>query len=264
MPFLEAQRAYAERGIPIFPVKITEDGAKRPSLRNYQRIGVSGSTKLVKQFADAPAFGFVCGSGNKITVLDVDSSDETILSDAMARHGKSPVIVRTARRHYQAWYRWNGERRAIRPHPTVPIDILGGGVVVVPNSSAAHGQYEIIQGSLDDLDRLPRLANLANTKLSNMVVGAGRNNVLFRKIASDAHYCDDFDALLDRAKTLNDQFGEPLDDAEVVRTAKSVWKMTVEGRNRFGQIGAWLQRDLVDRLVGDPYLMHLGQLAEGA
>lgn len=143
------------------------------------------------------------------------------------------------------------------PHPTVPIDILGSGVVVVPNSSAVHGQYEIIQGSLDDLERLPPLANVANTKLSNMVVGAGRNNVLFRKIASDAHYCDDFDALLDRAKTLNDQFGEPLDDAEVVRTTKSVWKMTLEGRNRFGQIGAWLPLRLVDRLVGDPHLCTL-------
>lgn len=113
MPFSDAQKAYAEHGIPLFPVKITGDGAKRPSLRNYQRIGVWGSAKLVRQFADAPAFGFVCGSGSKITVLDVDSSDETVLSDAMVRHGKSPLIVRTARHRYQAWYRWNGERRAI-------------------------------------------------------------------------------------------------------------------------------------------------------
>jgi Bifunctional DNA primase/polymerase, N-terminal/Primase C terminal 1 (PriCT-1) len=257
MPFLEAQKAYAKHGIPLFPVRITADGAKRPSVRNYQRIGVRGSAKLVRQFGDAPAFGFVCGSGNKITVLDVDSSDETVLSDAIDRHGKSPLIVRTARRRFQAWYRWNGERRLIRPNPATPIDILGSGVVVAPNSSAAHGQYEIIQGSLEDLERLPPLASPGNSSISNMTVGTGRNNVLFRKIASDAHYCDDFDALLDRAKTLNDQFGEPLDDAEVVRTAKSVWKMTVEGRNRFGQIGAWLPLGLVDRLVHDPHLCTL-------
>ncbi len=257
MAFLEAQKAYAEHGISLFPVKITQDGAKRPSLRNYQRIGVRGSAKLIRQFADAPAFGFVCGRGNKITVLDVDSSDETVLSDAVVRHGKSPLIVRTARGRYQAWYRWNGERRLIRPSPAVPIDILGNGVVVAPNSGAAHGQYEIIQGSLDDLDRLPPLANLGSVKMPNMTVGTGRNNLLFRKIASDAHHCDDFDALLDKARTLNDEFAEPLDDAEVVRTTKSVWKMTAEGRNRFGQNGAWLPLGLVDRLVGDPHLYTL-------
>ena len=90
MPFSDAQKAYAAHGIPLFPVKITGDGAKRPSLRNYQRIGVRGSAQLVRQFADAPAFGFVCGSGSKITVLDVDSSDETVLSDA---HGSARQIT---------------------------------------------------------------------------------------------------------------------------------------------------------------------------
>src|SRR5262249_1891178 len=42
------------------------------------------------------------------------------------------------------------------------------------------------------------------------------------------------------ARTQNDQFGEPMQDAEVVKVAQSVWKMTSEGLNRFGQHGACL------------------------
>src|SRR5215831_10844400 len=49
----------------------------------------------------------------------------------------------------------------------------------------------------------------------------------------------------------------PLEEAEVMRTAKSVWKMTTEGRNRFGQYGAWLSVSDVDRLVSDPHLCAL-------
>jgi len=36
-----------------------------------------------------------------------------------------------------------------------------------------------------------------------------------------------------------------------------VWKMTIEGRNRFGQYGAWWSVNDVDRLVADPHLCTL-------
>jgi hypothetical protein len=170
------------------------------------------------------------------------------------------LIVRTARRRFQAWYRWNGERRQIRPNPAHPIDILGAGVVVAPESSAPHGQYQIIEGRLDDLYQLPRLASAstdASGEPGTMMANSGRNDWLYRRLGREAHYCDDFDSLLDRSRTLNEQFGVPLGDAEVMRTAQSVWNMTAEGRNRFGQHGAWLSLNDVDRLVSDPHLCAL-------
>jgi bifunctional DNA primase/polymerase-like protein/primase-like protein len=260
MGFLEAQPAYARHNVPLFPVHITADGSKRPRIRNYQRVGLSGSVALTRQFADEPAFGFLCGKRSNVTVLDVDTTDEGALSDGLARHGRTPLVIRTARRRFQAWYRWNGERRRIRPSPDRPIDILGDGFVVAPDSRAAHGQYEIIQGSLDDLDCLPPLANLDEVLAGEawgMTAGSGRNNHLFRSLGHEAHHCDDFDALLDRARTLNDDFAEPLEDEEVIRCARSIWRMTIENRNRFGRYGAWLPLEDVDQLACDPFLATL-------
>ena len=97
-----------------------------------------------------------------------------------------------------------------------------------------------IQGSLDDLDSLPTLK--VGLPVSDpdhwrdMRSGTGRNNALFRQLGREAHACDDFDALLDRARTLNDDFAEPMNDARVVSTVKSVWRMTVEGRKSNGAI----------------------------
>ena len=69
--------------------------------------------------------------------------------------GKSPFVVRSGSGKFQAWYRHAGESRRIRPNPNEPIDILGGGRVIAPPSRGAKGTYQIIQGTLDDLDRLP-------------------------------------------------------------------------------------------------------------
>src|SRR5262249_34260271 len=45
------------------------------------------------------------------------------------------------------------------------------------------------------------------------------------------------------------EFGEPMADAEVIRISKSVWKMQLEGRNRFGQHGAYVPLNLVRQLA---------------
>jgi hypothetical protein len=77
------------------------------------------------------------------------------LADALNRHGSSPLIVRTASGKWHGYYRHNGERRQIRPVRDVPIDILGGGYAVAPPSRFTKGEYEFIQGTLDDLACLP-------------------------------------------------------------------------------------------------------------
>jgi len=261
--FRDWQADYAAHNIPTFPVefiRVCDQVCKKPLVRNYGRIGLASSTNIAGRFADASGIGFVCGRRSGVTVLDVDTRDERILADAVNRHGASPLIARTASGKFHAYYRHNGERRWIRPRRDVPIDILGGGLNVAPPSRIEAGRYEFIQGSLDDLGDLPVLHNLAQGLSADanpadwgaMREGSGRNNALFRLLGRAAHHCDDLDQLLDYAQTQNDQFGEPMQDAEVVKIAQSVWKMTCEGRNRFGQHGAWLPLNLSRTLARTP------------
>ena len=88
--------------------------------------------------------------------------------------------------------------------------------------------------------------------------GDGRNNWLFRQLGREAHSCDDFNQLLDRGQTLNEDLGEPMREAEVAKIAGSIWKYQTEGRNRFGQHGAWFPLDEVEKFRGstdDFYLL---------
>ena len=255
--FQKWQPVYAERGIATFPVREVE-AAKRPAVRNYSRIGLPASAALISRLGSAEMLGFMCGSRNRITVLDVDSSDELVLADALDRHGKSAVIARTGSGKFHVWYRHNGERRRIRPWRGLPIDLLGGGFVVAPPSQVKQGQYQFIQGSLDDLDRLPLLYNapapnavlsLRNVSGMSVVQRGNRNDTLFAILGREAHHVDDLETLLDVGRTRNSEFAEPLDDREVVKVAASVWKMHCEGRNRFGQYGAYHSLEIVDQLA---------------
>ena len=104
--------------------------------------------------------GFCPGRRSGLTILDVDTPDERVLTDALDRHGATPVIVRSGSGNFQAWYRNSGETRRIRPEPDKPIDILGGGFVVAPPSRGTKGCYQFVQGDLDDLGRLPIMQNI--------------------------------------------------------------------------------------------------------
>jgi hypothetical protein len=251
---------------------------KQPLVKHPQKFGCRASRAIAGRFPDAPALGFYAGNRNKVTVLDVDSTDERILRDALNRHGHTPLVIRTASGKFHGYYRHNGEDRKIRPwrEQRLPIDVLGRGLCIAPPSLSLKGTYEIIEGSLDDLDHLPVMSGLGadfySTQKSSIPVfptthGAklweqmrdhdGRNKALFVHLARDAHYCDDFMQLVDRAQTLNDHFEQSMAKEEVTKVASSVWKMTTEGRNRFGQHGSWLTKADVDALINDPFELSL-------
>lgn len=240
--FATWQPVYAAHNIPVFPVR-----NKRPAVRGYMTIGLRASAQFALKFRDADAFGFVAGARNKITVVDIDSPDERILAGALDRFGSTPVIVRSGGGNFQAWYRNNGEGRRIRPDPRSPIDILGNGFTVAPPSQGTRGRYEFVEGGLDDLHRLPTLrpqndARPVSDQRSDRRISIGaRNNALFEYLLRQARYCDDFDALLAVGMTFREQALEfdprnPVTDAEVVATARSVWKYEVNGENRFGRL----------------------------
>lgn len=262
--FADWQPLYAARGIPTFPVR-ADNGNKRPAVKGYLQVGPRRSRVLAEKFPNAPALGLACGEPSKITVLDVDTPDERILADALDRHGHTPFVVRSGRQHFQAWYRHNGERRRAgkaRLWADKPIDVLGAGYVVAPPSRVGTGTYEIIEGRLDDLDRLPvarglEIASTPRTAENGAPVGM-RNDALWRHAMQHAPHCDSFDDVLDVARTFNTaQCARPLDDAEVIRTAQSAWDYTVAGQNRIGRPGAFLSVAAVNSMVGDVYRMAL-------
>ena len=65
----------------------------------------------------------------------------------------------------------------------------------------------------------------------------------------EAHHCDDFEALVDVARTRNESFLPPLTDEEVVKIANSAWGYTDRGQNRFGRPGISFSTEEANRLI---------------
>jgi hypothetical protein len=239
--FSQWQPEYAERGIATFPVR-----EKRPAVRGYLKIGLPASQQFAIKFPAENAFGLACAR-NRITVLDVDAPDERLMADALAEFGPTPFIVRSGSGNWQAWYRHNGERRRVRPDPARPIDILGDGFVVAPPSVTSKGAYHIVDGTLDDLDRLPTMrrpqpancdaVEVASRPQERIQVGK-RNQELWRACMGRSRQCKDVSELLRSAAEMNSaMFYEPLPDDEVLRIVASAWMKEVSGQNWFGSGG---------------------------
>ena len=155
--FSDFQPIYAERGIATFPLRDN----KQPAVKYWNKIGLPASRKFAEKFADADALGFVTNERNGLSIIDIDTTDEQVVADALVRHGDTPMIARTASGKAHIYYRHNGERRRIRPWDGLPIDLLGaGGLVVAPPTVVTRGRYEFIQGTLDDISRLPAMRGL--------------------------------------------------------------------------------------------------------
>jgi hypothetical protein len=225
---------------------------KKPQIRRWNQLGLSGSAKLAQRFRQTNALGFQVGPRSQITVLDVDTHDESILADALNEHGETPFIVRTGG-GYHAYYRYCGEHRRVRPYANKPIDVLGGGYVVAPPSISAKGHYEIIAGSLEDLKNLPPLhVVLDSLRTDARVVEGRRNNTMFRLALEQAPHCDTFDTLLDVMRTRNVDCEPPLAEDVIISTARSAWRYEQESRNLIGRGRSVLMpHALVDKLIGE-------------
>ena len=181
---------------------------KRPAVKGYLKVGPQVSERFAGKFSAYDAFGFALKRAG-ITVLDVDTPDERVLADALDRHGQTPLVIRTGSGNWQAYYRNRGEGRRIRPWSGKPIDVLGDGFTIAPPLKGALGWYAFVQGTLDDLDRLPRIKGLAVTgeapaatpnKPERIAIAKGqRNRELLRFCMTEARSCASLDELLDRA-----------------------------------------------------------------
>jgi hypothetical protein len=156
--------------------------------------------------------------------------------------------------------------------------------VVAPPSEAHGCHYEFIQGSLDDLDRLPVIRNLdahlyktpapkqdpEHRQPAARFARARRPNAaLFNAIgpvARDIHAVGGLrETLLDVAMSHNAECDLPMTVEEVSRVVDNVWKMTIEHRNWIGRSGD--RKTEVGSFSGDAdafYLLEFLRANEGA
>jgi hypothetical protein len=252
------QPRYAEHGIATFPVV-----DKRPAISNYLKLGRAGSEQLTLKFPNADALGFAL-KRNHICILDVDTTDERVLADALSDHGPTPFIVLTGG-GFHAYYLHSGEPRRVRPWPDKPIDLLGDGFAVAPPSRGSKGSYAIIQGTLEDLHHLPSMQGIAppaneNQAGTGLIRQGARNEALRNRCMREAPACDTFNDLLDVAMTFSNDMldrihGHPFTDADVFKAAKWAWDKTVAGDNWFGRGGmVALDFAVIDEMAGPaPY-----------
>jgi hypothetical protein len=109
----------------------------------------------------------------------------------------------------------------------------------LPPSAGATRPYEIIRGTLADLDNLPvaRMPEDVARLVARPVVTKGRRNgELFNYCKSIVSYCDALDQLIDAAKTWAECCTPPLPDAEIVKTCNSVWQYRGGRRRIMDQI----------------------------
>jgi hypothetical protein len=253
--FSQWQPRYAEHGIATFPVQITPDG-KKPAVSHYDKIGLPASAKLAAapRFAEHNALGFICGPRSGITVVDMDDTDPKIVAEGARLFGESPLVWQTGGGKFAAAYRFNGESRSIRKAiPGLPIDLLGGGFCVAPPSKGAKQSYQIIRGSLEDLRRLPVARALDGAGRAAIPDGR-RDDTIFRRLLREVRHCDDFETLLDAARTLNMDCAPPMSDTQVVQKAKQAWKYETAGNNWVGRKArASTDRDEILALSHDPH-----------
>jgi hypothetical protein len=252
--FADAAPAWAAAGIVPLPVSPTGKGwmVKHPeTFRRPAAMALAAKPRFA-----AANLGFLCGATNGITVIDIDSPADSELQQALTKYGDTGAIVRTPSGGRHLYFKHDGEGRQIRPDESHPIDELGGGLCIAPPSSKPTGGYTWLRGDLSIIPNLPKIRNGAVQKTRDFERPAGahvqkgeRNAELFRYCRQIVGYCDDLDQLIDAARTWADsQCAEPLPDAEIAKTASSVFKFQ-GGRKQVMQ--NIVEGPLYQRLIAD-------------
>ena len=202
---------------------------KTPAVSNYPKVGINGSAQLALKFADAAAAGFLAGRRNKLTIVDIDSTDSRLIEEMHRMFGVTPLRVMTPSGGWHLYYRHNGEKRDTTKKRIADVDILADTNVVAAGSITPKGTYAIERGTLDDLDRLPRMkAAPAPPPKPDKVPNGQRGETLFNYCRSIVGHCDTLDQLTDAARTWVEQRCEqpaddPVTDVDIVKACNSVW-----------------------------------------
>ena len=239
-PFAYAAKELRRHGLAVLPLGGDDGKVSQVKYKGIRR----PPTRLdgwIKSFPD-------CNVGvlldrcepHGYTVIDIDA--RALVDECIDRFGDTPLKI-TGRRGVHLWYQSNGEPNIPQARMGMAVDVKGaGGVVVVPPSyhRGTGTPYTFLEGSWDDLDRLPKIrpGALPATKENVAIAAESRGNVLFRTLLKRAPTVDSKEALAEVAETLNAAFPTPMRPKDVIRTAKRVWTYHAAGRNYFATGGA--------------------------
>lgn len=215
----------------------------------------------MKKFPDAN-LAFVTGSKSKITVVDIDDNDPSLFQEALRIFGDTPVTVHTGSGKFHAYYRFNGEKRRIRPFDDLPIDILGeSGICIAPPSKRPdQGNYVFLDGGIEFFDALPTLApgslpgpkqqldeHLGSQFSPDKYPEGQRETALFKEARRLALRIDDFEEFAGALmKFSSDYLSPPLETNIVLNKADHVWKLKLKNRCYYpddGRSYALIDRD---------------------
>ena len=252
--FLVVLEAFAAHDVPIIPTR--SDAPHKPLVKRPASFGMPAIRQLAQQekYQEANA-AIWCGKRSRLTVVDIDSPDETVLRRAIDAFGDTPLKARTPSGGLHLYFRYGGEKRAVRPFGReFPVDVLGSGIAVVPPSirppsaDKSGGRYEIVEGGLSLLPKLPTARSCPQTvglqeastpvksnpgcvpEQRNMRTGDGRNQRLFDISRGIAKNVSEEDQFIQRVLQANTKFAEPMSEDEVLGIAHRVWGWKCEGR----------------------------------
>ncbi len=250
-PFGDTAVRLHDLGLVVFPCG--GPSGKKPLVKKWQ---VPRPRSVIATWAQTFAeanIGVVCGLSG-IVVVDVDRPD--LVEELLERLGNTPLITRTPGGVHLLYRKVGDVRSRNLRKQGLKVDIKAdGGQVLVPPSRNPKGVYVFEHGSWDDLQGLPPfseealeavLAEIgsspspprAQPDLTGVVNEGARNDALFWYLMGMARYVDGWDALIAVARSFNgDHLFPSLLDAEVVKTARSVWRYQSEGRIWFGSRG---------------------------
>lgn len=250
--FAEAVEIFTAQGIGVIPTR--RETPAMPMVKHPDRFGVPASRRLVEnpRFEEANA-AIWAGRHSRLTIVDIDSKEPAHVAEAIKAFGDTPLKVSTPSGGMHLYYRHAGEQRRIRPFgKSLPLDILGNGVAVVPPSSReptgkkAGGSYRVIEGNLAALDVLPSLRagtmppnrfaenfptdGTPPDSMGELREGDGRDNALFACARALAMASATEVKLIEAVLIENSRMAEPLPDVVARAKAASAWRYKVEGR----------------------------------
>jgi hypothetical protein len=247
--------AYDTHGAAVVPC----DNAKRPIVR-WAKMTKRTTGRLLprwrEQYPDAN-IGLLTGP-SRLTVVDIDSTDNRIVRECLKRFGETSLMAKTPSGGTHLVYRSGGEPTRARLDGE-PVDIRGvGGFLVVPPSERLDGRrYEFTRGGIEDLEHLPACKSGAlgarSFPLSGRIAEGRRNDTLFRLAMMEAHDCITIDELEARVLIHNEACQPFLGYEEVKIIVSSAWRYEQCGQNWVGKGGrVFLEVAELEQLTKNP------------
>lgn len=235
MTILQWAEFYRSKGFSVIPILYRDKKPAIPSWKEYQH-RLPTDEELASWFSPSEPRNLAVVTGKVSNIAGVDLDSEKAVEFAKANNFPLSPLSKTGK-GYHIIYRYKDGVRNFQKRDDLPdIDLRGDGgyILVEPSIHPSGHQYQWVKGKgLDDLPfaDLPEII-LAKSpedktpvrKLYKGVPEGQRNDSLARLVGSWANDKLTLEECLENAYLWNSKNEPPLDDKEIERTVKSIYK----------------------------------------